>query len=485
MLRVVLLFLTAALATAAAQPGSKNATKPNILFIVADDLGWNDVGWHNPDVKTPVLDQLANEGVILNQCYVNYVCTPSRTAFMTGYFPYHVGSQHTVFFPQQAQGIPSKFPFLPEKLKQLGYATHMVGKDDKDVVKTRSGQYGTYFFTDRVVDIVEKHPADTPLFMYLPYQNVHQPLQVPQRFEDMYASVQDENRRKLLGMVSALDEAVGNVTMAMKKAGLWDNTLVIFTTDNGGWISASGNNYPLRGGKVTLWEGGTRGVAFAHGKMLQKTGYTNNEMIHAVDWFPTILAAAGGTADEAIDGVSQLDTIMSGQPSPRTEFVYNIDDEFPTKQGAIRVGDYKLIEGYAGKPDGWILPPNLTGSQLDSGDPVIGTWLFNLKVSGDPVIGTWLFNLKAGQRRPRHRDLALQPESQPDSGDPVIGTWLFNLKDDPTEHHNLADSMPDKLREMQAKLAEYRKSLVPAIFPAPDPKSNPDNWGGAWSPGWC
>ncbi|XP_078610513.1 arylsulfatase B-like isoform X2 [Branchiostoma floridae x Branchiostoma japonicum] len=478
MLRVVLLFLTAALATAAAQPGSKNATKPNILFIVADDLGWNDVGWHNPDVKTPVLDQLANEGVILNQSYVNYVCTPSRTAFMTGYFPYHVGSQHTVFFPQQAQGIPSKFPFLPEKLKQLGYATHMVGKwhlgfcnwnytptyrgfdsfygyyngaedyythvvangldlrDDKDVVKTKSGQYGTYFFTDRVVDIVEKHPADTPLFMYLPYQNVHQPLQVPKRFEDMYASVQDENRRKLLGMVSALDEAVGNVTMAMKKAGLWDNTLVIFTTDNGGWISASGNNYPLRGGKVTLWEGGTRGVAFAHGKMLQKTGYTNNEMIHAVDWFPTILAAAGGTADEAIDGVSQLDTIMSGQPSPRTEFVYNIDDEFPTKQGAIRVGDYKLIEGYAGKPDGWILPPNLAGSQLDSGDP-------------------------------------------------VIGTWLFNLKDDPTEHHNLADSMPDKLKEMQAKLQQYRKSLVPAIFPAPDPKSNPDNWGGAWSPGWC
>ncbi|XP_035694672.1 arylsulfatase B-like [Branchiostoma floridae] len=512
------------------------------------------------------------------------------------------------------------------------YYTHVVAngldlRDNKDVVKTKSGQYGTYFFTDRVVDIVEKHPADTPLFMYLPYQNVHQPLQVPKRFEDMYASVQDENRRKLLGMVSALDEAVDNVTMAMKKAGLWDDTLVIFTTDNGGWISASGNNYPLRGGKVTLWEGGTRGVAFAHGKMLQKTGYTNNEMIHAVDWFPTILAAAGGTADEAIDGVSQLDTIMSGQSSPRTEFVYNIDDEFPTKQGAIRVGDYKLIEGYAGKPDGWILPPNLAGSQPDSGDPVIGTWLFNLK--GET------HSLSAGQLGPRHRDVALQPESQLDSGDPVIGTWLFNLKDDPTEHHNLADSMPDKLqltlvplypgvayicvfsddptehhnladsmpdklremqaklhltlvhlypwddptehhnladsmsdklhltlvplysgvtyfrvffsddstehhnladsmpdklkemqaklhltlvqlyprgnlyplsmsfpddptehhnladsmpdklKEMRAKLEQYRKSLVPAIFPAPDPKSNPDNWGGAWSPGWC
>ncbi|XP_078610731.1 arylsulfatase B-like [Branchiostoma floridae x Branchiostoma japonicum] len=481
MLRVVLMLLTAALAVAAKQPGSKDTTKPNILFIVADDLGWNDVGWHNPDVKTPVLDQLANEGVILNQSYVNYVCTPSRTAFMTGYFPYHVGTQHLVFFPFQAQGIPSNFSFLPEKLKDLGYATHMVGKwhlgfcnwnytptyrgfdsffgyyngaedyythvvatgldlrDDKEVVRTRNGQYSTYFFTDRAVDIVEKHPADTPLFLYLPFQNVHQPLQVPKRFEDMYASVENENRRILLGMVSALDEAVGNVTMAMKKAGLWDNTLVIFTTDNGGWISASGNNFPLRGGKTTLWEGGTRGVAFAHGKMLQKTGYTNNEMIHAVDWFPTILEAAGGTADGAIDGVSQLDTILSGKPSPRTEFVYNIDDySASTKQGAIRVGDYKLIEGYAGTPDGWIRPDNMTAGKPDCA-----------------------------------------------CADPATGTWLFNLKDDPTEHHNLADSMPDKLKEMQAKLEEYRKTLVPAIFPPMDPKSFPAEWGGAWSPGWC
>ncbi|XP_066274888.1 arylsulfatase B-like [Branchiostoma lanceolatum] len=478
MLRVALLFLAGALAVVSAQPGRENATKPHILFIVADDLGWNDVGWHNPDVKTPVLDQLAHEGVILNQSYVNYVCTPSRTAFMTGYFPYRVGSQHLVFFPQQAQAIPSNFTFLPEKLKELGYATHMVGKwhlgfcnwkytptyrgfdsfygyynadedyythvvaggldlrDDKEVVNTKNGQYGTYFFADRMVDIIEKHPADTPLFLYLPFQNVHEPLEVPKRFENIYMNVQNENRRKLLGMVSALDEAIGNVTKAMKTAGLWDNTLVIFTTDNGGWIVASGNNYPLRGGKVTLWEGGTRGVAFAHGKMLQKTGYTNNEMIHAVDWFPTILAAAGGTADAAMDGVSQLDTILSGQPSPRTEFVYNIDDVFPTKQGAIRVGDYKLIEGTAGRPDGWIRPDNLTDSQLDSGDP-------------------------------------------------TTGTWLFNLKDDPTEHHNLADTMPDKLKEMQAKLEQYRGSLVPAINPLPDPKSNPKNWGGAWSPGWC
>ncbi|XP_078577792.1 arylsulfatase B-like isoform X1 [Branchiostoma floridae x Branchiostoma japonicum] len=480
---VVLMLSLLFLATSGLQqPGGNDAAKPHIVFIVADDLGWNDVGWHNPDVKTPVLDQLAHEGVILNQSYVNYVCTPSRTAFMTGYFPYHVGSQHLVFRPDQPSAIPSNFTFLPEKLKSLGYATHMVGKwhlgfcnwkftptfrgfdsyygyysgaedyfthfrsirneggidfhDNKDVVTDQNGTYSAYLFSQRAADIVKKHDPNTPLFLYLPFQNVHAPLEVPKRFEDMYANVQDENRRKLLGMVSALDEAVGNVTMAMKKTGLWDNTLLIFTTDNGGMVIQSGNNYPLRGGKTTLWEGGTRGVAFAHGKMLQKTGYTNNEMIHAVDWFPTLLAAAGGTADPGIDGVSQLDTILSGKPSPRTEFVYNIDDVFPTVQGAIRVGDYKLIEGFAGIFNGWYPPPNMTGSR-------------------------------------------------PNSGDPINGTWLFNLKDDPTEHHNLADSMPDKLKEMRAKLDGFRKTLVPAINPKGDPKSDPKNWGGAWSPGWC
>ncbi|KAI8491914.1 hypothetical protein Bbelb_302870 [Branchiostoma belcheri] len=548
---------------------TKNTTQPHVVFIVADDLGGRThtcffrtartgharrsyshvrvvnpqtARWHNPDVKTPVLDQLARDGVILNQTYVNYVCTPSRTAFMTGYFPYHVGMQHMAMLPAQPSGVPSHFPFLPEKLKELGYATHVVGKwhlgfcnwnytptyrgfdsfygfynghddyykhtvrigptagriarrpqaggrsdsregrdrgrcgihpmetfdngfrtgpyrkvrpglepvieryrgpvggldlrDDNEIVKTKDGEYSTYFFTERIVDMIEKNPLSLPLFLYLPFQNVHEPLQVPKRCEDMYSNIQNENRRIFLGMVSAMDEAIGNVTMAMKRAGLWDNTLLIFTADNGGWPLFSGNNFPLRGGKITLWEGGTRAAAFVHGSMLQKTGYTSDEMIHAVDWFPTILAAAGGTADSGIDGVSQLDTLVSGKPSPRTEFVYNIDATFPTKQGAIRVGGYKLIEGYAGKPDGWIRPDNLTNAHQNSGDP-------------------------------------------------VTGTWLFNLKDDPTEHHNLAAAMPDKLSEMQAKLQDYRKTMVPAIWPKKDPKSNPKNWDGAWSPGWC
>ncbi|XP_019628235.1 PREDICTED: arylsulfatase B-like [Branchiostoma belcheri] len=201
--------------------------------------------------------------------------------------------------PAQPSGVPSHFPFLPEKLKELGYATHVVGKwhlgfcnwnytptyrgfdsfygfyNGQDDMTTTSILF--YFFTERIVDIIEKNPLSLPLFLYLPFQNVHEPLQVLKRFEDMYSNIQNESRRIFLGMVSAMDEGIGNVTMAMKRAGLWDNTLLIFTADNGGWPLFSGNNFSLRGGKITLWEGGTRAAAFVHGSMLQKTGYTSNK----------------------------------------------------------------------------------------------------------------------------------------------------------------------------------------------------------------
>eukprot|EP00058_Branchiostoma_floridae_P019571 XP_002605061.1 hypothetical protein BRAFLDRAFT_85207 [Branchiostoma floridae] len=234
-------------------------------------------------------------------------------------------------------------------------------------------------------------------------------------------------------MVNAMDLNVGRIVDAMKGAGLWDNTLLIFSTDNGGWPDQGGNNDPYKGGKFTLWEGGTKGVAFVHGNMLVETGYTNNEMIHAVDWFPTIVAAAGGNTDdiEDMDGINQLDTILKGVETKRTEFVYNIDetvdpDGDTAPQGAIRVGNWKLIEGYVGDDE---------------------------------------------------------------DGNPNIGEWLFDLEADPYEDNNLATTQPDKLEEMKEKLRQYKNDgkMVHAIFPDIDPNSLPilDENDGAWSPGWC
>ncbi|WAR29522.1 ARSB-like protein [Mya arenaria] len=291
---------------------------------------------------------------------------------MTGYYPFHTGLQHIAILPDRAGYMPTKFPTLPEKLKPLGYSNHMVGKwhlgfcnwnytptyrgfdsfmgfyNGKEDYYTRmiatgydfrfndsvyhpqEGEYSTNVITNRAIEIMDSvDPVNDQLYLYLPFQSVHVPLQVPERFENIYSNITTKDRRTYCGMVSALDEAVGNITSALRDRGFMDNALIVFTTDNGGPTYTYSNNLPLRGSKTTLWEGGTRGVAFVYSdNLLNKTGYTNNEMIHAVDWFPTLLKLAGGEPDAGIDGVNQWPTISSGAPSARSEFVYNIDEIF-------------------------------------------------------------------------------------------------------------------------------------------------------------
>ncbi|XP_046335684.2 arylsulfatase B-like [Haliotis rufescens] len=461
-----------------------SAERPNIVFIVADDLGWNDVGFRNPDMITPNIDKLATEGIIFENAYVQPLCSPSRTAFMSGMFPFHVGMQHLVLLPGQAVCVPLNYTFLPQELKSLGYATHMIGKwhlgfckwectptyrgfdtffgyyngaedyfnhniaqyldyrDNQLPARNYSGEYSAFTFAQRAVDIINRHDVSQPLFMYLPYQNVHGPIEVPKKYEDMYPNVINEGRRKYSGMVSALDEAVGNVTKALKDRGLFENTLILFTADNGGPIEVFANNWPLRGGKHTIWEGGTRGTSFMYGAGLQKTRTTYDGMIHAVDWKPTLVSAAGGTPETSIDGMSHWDSIRNGLPSKRTEFIYNIDDfEVPVEGHAgIRVGDYKLILGYPGGPDGWHQPMNRT--QDDKYEQTVYT-------KGDEPI------------------------------------HLFNIREDPTEHNDLAQQMPDMVAKLRSRFEDYKKTMVPANFPNQDPACNPRKFGDAWSPGWC
>ncbi|XP_046547542.1 LOW QUALITY PROTEIN: arylsulfatase B-like [Haliotis rubra] len=462
-----------------------SAQRPNIVFIVADDLGWNDVGFRNPDMKTPNIDKLATEGIIFENAYVQNLCSPSRTAFMSGMYPFHAGMQHEVLLPRQAVCVPLNYTFLPQELKKLGYATHMIGKwhlgfckwectptyrgfdtyfgyynaaedyynhstgwepsldyhDNLFHARNYSGVYSAFTFAQRAVDIIHQHNASQPLFMYLPYQNVHAPIEVPKMYEDMYPNVVNTGRRIYSGMVSVLDEAVGNVTQALKDRGLFENTLILFTADNGGPLKYA-NNWPLRGGKHTVWEGGTKGASFMYGAGLQKTKTTYDGMIHAVDWKSTLVSAAGGTPESDIDGMSHWDSIRSGLPSSRTEFIYNIDDfEIPVEGHAgIRVGDYKLILGYPGGPDGWHRPMNRT--QDDKYEQTVYT-------KGD---------------RPIH---------------------LFNIREDPTEHNDLAQQMPDMVAKLRARFEDYKKTMVPANFPSDDAAADPRLYGGAWTPGWC
>ncbi|XP_067670409.1 arylsulfatase B-like [Haliotis asinina] len=461
-----------------------SALRPNIVFIVADDLGWNDLGFRNPDMITPNIDKLATEGIIFNNAYVQPLCSPSRTALMSGMYPFHAGMQHMALVRDQPVCLPLNYTLLPQELKKLGYATHIIGKwhlgfckwectptyrgfdtflgyyvatedyfthsdggyldfrDNTLPARNYSGEYSANAFAQRAVDIIHRHNVSQPLFMYLPYQSVHGPIAVPKRYEDMYPNVINKGRRQYSGMVTALDEAVGNVTKALKDRGLFDNTLILFTADNGGPIEAYANNWPLRGGKYTIWEGGTKGASFMYGAGLQRTGTTHDGMIHAVDWKSTLVAAAGGTPDTTIDGISQWDSIRYGLPSPRTEFVYNIDYFEDAFEGhaAIRVGDYKLILGYPGAFDGWHKPMNKTEDDIPA----------------QPVFYT---------------------------GDEPV--FLFNIREDPTEHNNIAQKMPDMVAKVRARVEEYKKTMVPSNYPDGDPASDPSNFGGVWSPGWC
>lgn len=480
--------------------GTVSSKPPHIVFILADDLGWNDVGFHNPSMKTPNIDKLATEGVILNSSYVQPVCTPSRHSIMTGVYPFKAGLQNGVIAPNRPEYSPLKYEFLPQKLKTLGYATHMVGKwhlgsckwectptyrgfdsflgyyngaedyynktiangfdfrDGKDPVKNDT--YSAFIYAERAQKIISTHNKSQPLFLYLPFQNVHNPIEVPKKYEDLYPNIKTDGRRQYCGMVSILDEAIGNITESLKENGLFEDTVIIFSTDNGGIPTGFGNNYPLRGAKTTVFEGGTRAVAFVHGAGLQKTGYTYNGLIHAVDWHPTVVSIAGGTTETEMDGVSQWKAIRTDSESNRTWLVYNLDESRTPVTGAmaIRYGDFKLIQGYPGYFQDWYKPDQFHDS-------------YSWEDSQD--------------ENEIYRRLAMKDLYGEDGKLKIWGDGLYNLKDDPNEHNDVSEKYPDIVDKIKAKLEEYKKDYVPPNHPPPDKKSDPSNFGGFWSPGWC
>ncbi|XP_055958305.1 arylsulfatase B [Patella vulgata] len=395
------------------------ARQPNILFIVADDLGWNDIGFRNPDMITPNMDKLANQGVIFESAYVLPVCSPSRAAFMSGIYPFKSGLQHVVIQPKQNVCLPLDIKTLPQHMKQ-------------------------FFFADRAQQIIRKHDKEKPLFMYLAFQNPHGPVEVPKKYSDMYPHVMNLGRKILSGMVSILDEAIGNITQTLIDEGMYNDTLILLTADNGAEPINYGNNYPLRGSKHSLWEGGTRVTSFMAGVGLQQTGIKYTGLIHGVDWMPTLLGAAGAPQVAGIDGINHWDSIRQNLASGRREFIYNLDDFYIPTQGhaAIRVGDWKLILGYPGTFDGWYKPMNETED----------TPFYEM---------TWA------------------------SGDKPAR--LFNIADDPYEYYDVADQNPDIVANLTDKINQYRKSMVPAMYPADDPQADTiaKQNGDSWTSGWC
>jgi len=371
------------------------ADKPNIVYILADDLGWKDVGFHGSDIRTPNLDALAAEGVKLEQFYAQPMCTPTRAALMTGRYPLRYGLQTAVIPQGHTYGLATDEWLLPQALKDAGYETAIVGKwhlghaDPKYWPRQRGFdyQYGPLigeidYFTHKVDDVVdwyrdnevvveegysttllgddavrliEAHDPAVPLFLYLAFNAVHTPYQAPQEYLDQYKDIEDPSRQAYAASATAMDEQVGRVIAALDERGMLDNTLIVFQSDNGGVRNAAfagaitdmskvvlpADNGPYREGKATVYEGGTRVVAFANWPGHIKAGSTVNGMIHTVDLFPTLVKLAGGDTAKSkpLDGMDVWGAISEGKPSPRTEIVYNIE---PYRAG-IRQGDWKLV----------------------------------------------------------------------------------------------------------------------------------------------
>ncbi|XP_077981419.1 arylsulfatase B-like [Glandiceps talaboti] len=476
---------------------NKTVRPPHIVFILADDLGWNDIGWNNPEVKTPVLDELARGGVLMNNTYSQPICTPTRAALMTGYYPFRTGLQHSILWRFQKSGLPLHFKILPQKLKDVGYLTHLVGKwhlgyskwdltptkrgfdsfyghlggmtssyekkskdmlvketssgydlrDNTGVVQN-DGTFSTMLYTKRAVDIISNHYRDYPLFLYFSMDQPAKGFEVPAKYEALHEHIRNENLRKYYGKLSVMDEAVSNITKALKSRGLWEDTILFFISDNGALVVTQGNNLPFRSVAGTLFEGGSRVPAMIHGERLKRKGYVNNGLNHITDWHTTLLAVAGIQPEPDLDGKNIWDMIQDGSPSPRNEFIYNIDNFEQSPGAAIRVGDWKLI---VGNPN--MLYPGQFLHDVDDWYPI----------DRDVFIPQGARNM----------------ETPPP---PANVTYLFNLKDDPEERYDLADKYPEKVEELRKRLREYKKNAVPHVDLTLDPRANPDNFNGVFSP---
>jgi arylsulfatase A-like enzyme len=398
-----LLFLACTLfaAVAALEAGDVHAPpRPNILLIVADDLGWSDVGWHGGFSKTPHLDRLVRTGIELDQHYVQPVCTPTRTALMSGRYPGRFGPH--ALAPSNLRAMPLGTVTLAAALRSVGYRTYQAGKwhlgsrpewgpnqfgfdhgygtltgaADPWTHKYRRGPFEDTWHRDgkllneegnateliaaeSLCRIEERH---TPWFIYVPFHAVHTPVDAPDAYKRLYDGVKfhedpakHDSRLRLAAMVSQLDAKVGEFVAALERTGQRENTLIIFTSDNGGIESLKnayvGNvgdsplnseNDPLRGQKATLYEGGVRVCALANwpGKLSPRK---HTAPMHAVDWFPTLagLVAYAPPEDLHWDGVNQWPALVGAADKapaePRTIYIAANNGRM------LRQGDWKLI----------------------------------------------------------------------------------------------------------------------------------------------
>lgn len=515
----------------------------HIVFIVADDLGWHDVGFRNKEaIYSPHINQLAKDGVVLHQYYVHGTCTPSRATFMTGRWPSH-HTLKTVLDMDTPLGLPLTETLIPQKLNQAGYRSYMVGKwhlgfltwahtptfrgfeyfmgfygggqnynrhmaehayDFREDATRRcgrtcsrvawelQGEYSTHVFTRQAINIIERHDAHrAPMFLVLSFQAVHFPRMVPKEYRDIYTGkFPSEARQIFAGMLTCMDEGIGNVTRALARAGMLEDSVIIFTTDNGGpsldspGLDYTGSsNYPLRGGKHSIWEGGTRGVALVWAGVRtrlipeHRRGIRLDDLMHGADWFPTLCSLAGildNCEKLELDGVDQGSVLFGegSRASRRTEVFYDRHDDAPDWfypwDTAIRDADgWKLIQGWGGRPNTW--------TRKDIGD--------------EPE--TCVLTEAECHIQPSSTDVTrFRSHSRSNSTDFLDSIkhkafLLYNVDLDPREAYNVAAEQPEVVERLWRRLLAHRKTAVKRTSNGAEcPPYVPEEHGQIWEP-WC
>jgi len=426
--------------------------RPNILVILADDLGWGELSCQGftPQIPTPNIDSIARNGVRFTSGYVSGpYCSPTRAGFMTGRHQTRFGHE---FNPGPAEAAPPSFGLslkeatIGDRMKDAGYATGWFGKshlgykpafhplrrgfdeyfgflggahDYLDAAGDKRNPilkgtepvdnigYTTEAFGREALNFIERHRSE-PWFCYLAFNAVHAPLESTEKYLERFSSVTDRRRRTYCAMESAMDDAVGNVLAKVRETGQEENTLIIFFSDNGGPTpSTTSGNGPLRGFKAQTWEGGIRVPFMVQWKGRIPAGKVDDRPVIQLDILPTALAAAGVEAkpEWKLDGTNLL-PYLTGEKAgaPHDALYWRFGQQI-----ALRSGDWKIVKG-AGMP-------GIAGGQAG----------------------------KAGAE----------------------GAELYNLKDDIGEKNNLAAKNPEKLKELSLAWERW----------------NADNIDPAWGPG--
>ena len=495
------------------------------------------------DLASPNIDALATGGVRLDRYYTHNLCSPSRTAFLSGRFASTIGMQGCVIINGQAVDLPREVQTVADRLRGGGgFATAAFGKWDAGMttwdytptcrgfdyfygywnaaqdyyrhakpsldlhenfspVEDQDGAYSTNLYTAKAQAWLTKTVGGPPgaagqgkadkSFLYLAYQAMHGPIEAPAQYVQSAhcRGVTTENKRNVYcGMMAALDEGIGNLTDTYKQLGIWNDTLVVLATDNGGHVGSSANNAPLRGEKSTNYEGGVRGVGFLHWPGLPPAlvGTTTENVVHVSDWLPTFVAGVAGLplANDSfaypLDGVDQWAALTApgvvaparshattGGPAGASRgIVHEIGGDNHIRQEAYLEGPYKLIRYFPTIYD--------HGRYACADNDCALGWM--------PLPGRGEHPEPPPAAENRTNGTAATAAALVDGG-----TWLFNVFADPLEKTDLSQREPAVVTRMVAALAALAARpgcswAEQKICPV-DPLSSPAKYfGGVWTP---